>query len=314
MGSNPVAVLNVLSDSRRQIELMRIYFDTSAINAITDDSDKPTIVRKLTAEHEPLLSSLTLTEMVSTIDNSKRLKLLIVASRLSTVSASPSRRLLVDEQDMLRRSLDAFVHGTDKINYFKSKKNFPELFFLLDPYCVLDKTYTEITREWSGGIEHRHHESMSSMRAESQETFKQFSPVDKALIKQGRAAFLRHLVNESSLLTHRMVEKLADSDFAGLNNKVVGRELDVLLALDAWRFSIASTVIQIYNRLIKESGYGRRRNPGWVDTKQSVYLAAADVFVTEDVNQRNMLRLVARFGRTPRKVWSYRRLRTELGL
>lgn len=110
-----------------------------------------------------------------------------------------------------------------------------------------------------------------------------------------------------------MKGKLADPDFAGLGSKVSGRELDVLLALDAWRFSVASGVIQIYNRLVKESAYGRRKNPGWVDTRQSVYLAAADVFVTEDINQRNMLRLVARFGRTPRKIWSYRRLRTELG-
>lgn len=179
---------------------------------------------------------------------------------------------------------------------------------------MLDKTYTEITREWSGGIEGRHHASMSSMRAESQETFKQFPPPDKALILQGRAALLRHLVNDSSFLTEWVTGKLADPDFSGLSNKVAGRELDVLLALDAWRFSIASAIIQIYNRLIKESGYGRKKNPGWVDTKQSVNLAAADVFVTEDITQRNMLRLVAKFGRVPRRIWSYNRLRTELGL
>lgn len=293
---------------------MRIYFDTSAINAITDDSSKPRIVSKLTEEHEPLLSSLNLTEMISTPDKSRRLKLLIVASRLSTVSGSPPRRLLVDHWDMRRRSLDAFVRGIDKINYFKSPENFPELFFLLDPYCVSDKTYTEILREGSGGIEPRHQASMSLMRAESQETFKQFPYPDKAIIRQGRAAFLRHIVNESSFLTDWMIDELADADFAGLNNKVVGRELEVLLALDAWRFDVASLILQIYNRLIKESGYGRKRNPGWADTKQAVYLAAADVFVTEDINQRNMLRLMARFGRVPRKIWSYNILRAELGL
>ena len=102
-------------------------------------------------------------------------------------------------------------------------------------------------------------------------------------------------------------------DLAGLNNEVVGRELEVLLALDAWRFEFASTILQIYNRLIKESGYGRKRNPGWADTQQFVYLAAADVFVTEDINQRRLLRLVTRFGRRPRKIWPYHRLRTELG-
>lgn len=154
---------------------MRIYFDTSAINAIAEDSAKPRVVGKLTAEHEPLLSSLALTEMVSTADRSKRLKLFIVASRLSSVSASPPRRLLVDVPDMLRRSLDAYVRGTDEINYFKSKEDFPELFFLLDPYCVSDKTYTEITKEWSGGIEQRHHASMAKLRAESEETVRHFS-------------------------------------------------------------------------------------------------------------------------------------------
>jgi hypothetical protein len=214
---------------------------------------------------------------------------------------------------MQRRSLEAFVRGSDKINYFKSPDNFPELFFLLDPYCVSDKTYTEILRAGSGGIEPRHHASMSSMRAESKETVKRFPPPDKAVIQQGRAAFLRNLVNDPSFLTDWMMGELAESDFAGLNNKVVGRELEVLLALDAWRFTVASTNLQIYDKLIKESGYGRRRNPGWADTKQSVYLAAADVFVTEDISQRNMLRLVAKFGRTPRRIWSYHRLKSELG-
>lgn len=292
---------------------MRIYFDTSAINALADDSSKPSIVRKLTEEHEPLLSSLNLTEMIGTTDKSKRLKLLIVASRLSIMSGSPSRRLLVEYWNMQRRSLEAFVRGSDEINYFKSLDNFPELFVLLDPYCVSDKTYTEILRAGSGGIEPWHHASMGSMRDESQETLKQFPHPDKAIIQRGRAAFLRYLVNDSSFLTDWMIGELAESDFAALSNKVAGRELEVLLALDAWRFSVASTILQIYDRLIKETGYGRKKNPGWADTKQSVYLAAADVFVTDDINQRNMLRLVARFGRTPRKIWSYHRLKTELG-
>jgi len=190
---------------------MRIYFDTSAINAITDDASKPGIISKLAEEHEPLLSSLNLIEMISTPDNSRRLKLLIVATKLSTVSGSPPRRLLVDCLEVRRRSLDAFVRGSNKINYFKSSENFPELFFLLDPYCVSDKTYTEILREGFGGIEPRHQARMSSMRAESQETFKQFPLPDKAIIQQGRAAFLRYIVNESSFLTDWITEELADA-------------------------------------------------------------------------------------------------------
>ena len=55
-------------------------------------------------------------------------------------------------------------------------------------------------------------------------------------------------------------------------------------------------VCGMYGRSIRTGQFGKDKNPGSIDTQQSIYLAICDVFVTADRLQRRMLRLLACFG------------------
>lgn len=94
-------------------------------------------------------------------------------------------------------------------------------------------------------------------------------------------------------------------------NSSVGREFEVLEKSEFWRFHFVYRFMEIYDRLFQAENFSHKKNPGWIDTRQAVYLAATDIFVTADIKQRNFFRFLAKFSLTPKKVWSYDKLRSE---
>ena len=56
----------------------------------------------------------------------------------------------------------------------------------------------------------------------------------------------------------------------------------------------------------------KRINPGSIDTQQAIYLATCDTFVTSDLEQRRMLRLLVPFGHKKRSVMEYSKFSKHL--
>src|SRR4028119_488396 len=61
----------------------------------------------------------------------------------------------------------------------------------------------------------------------------------------------------------------------------------------AWRLLFGATVLAMHRRSMRAERYGRSRVAGGADLAQSVYLAFADTFVTQDKGQRRALRFLS---------------------
>jgi hypothetical protein len=290
---------------------MKIYFDTSAINAITDDPLKPKIVDRLTTYHEPLISTLAVSELIATPKGESRYKLLRVASNLTKIADPPYHRVLADEPEMLMRSLQAFLNPSEELDYFRRAGYFPELDVLRNPRIDLAEAALFV-KNWHKNIESRYHERMKRHRDEAQEAIKQFP--EEEIIKLSRADFLRKRVSQTDALKDYVANNIQNAKYRHLYPKIAGRELEILEKSELWRFYTAILDIDIYNRMVQRDKYGYKSNPGWVDSRQAVYLAAADTFVTNDINQRNFMRIVSCFSLTPKRVWSYAKLKAYLNL
>jgi hypothetical protein len=287
---------------------MKIYFDTSAINAITSDPLKPKIVDRLITYHEPLISWLTLPELLATPQQERRYKLLRVASNLSKITEPPYHRLLLDEPEMMVCAVEAFLKQSEPTSYFKSRDELFQLPVLLNPRLAIDQL-AAICREWTDKAESQYRVGMKTERDEFQQLFN-----DNALVQSRRSHFLREGIKRKDVLKNIIETILLNEAFIHLRDRLIGRELEILEKLQVWRFHIAGNSIDRYNRVVRLNRYGHKSNPGWVDTRQAAYLAAADVFVTDDIGQRNFMRIVSRFSPTPKRVWSYERLKANLNL
>ena len=80
---------------------------------------------------------------------------------------------------------------------------------------------------------------------------------------------------------------------------------DLIRHSEHWRFFLTSMVYGLFARGVKQTKFSKKQNPGSIDTQQAVYLAACDVFVTADKEQRRMLRLLVPFGHKKRSVWTF---------
>jgi hypothetical protein len=291
---------------------MRIYLDTSAINHITNDSSKPKIVSRLRNKYEPIISSLIIGELISTPNDERRYKLFNTLSSVMDNTVLKGRKMLYDEPTILRLSLETIIDETKKVDYFKYRGDYSELPFLSNPHTVCDGKYLNIAREAFKKFEDRHIQHLRSRRSKIQEESKFFPDYDKSILKSRRADFFRFMSNNHSLLNNLISDALQNPNYVFAANALKGREFEVIEKSEFWRFHFVAFFLEIYNRLYRLENYSPKRNPGWVDTRQAVYLAATDVFVTADVRQRNFFRILAKFAINPKKVWSYNSLKKEL--
>jgi hypothetical protein len=117
----------------------------------------------------------------------------------------------------------------------------------------------------------------------------------------------------AKLLRYHSPDKKSNKDFvfdiatrANPNGSVDFDLVDrILKHSEHWRFFMSSMIFSLYARSVRKSHFSKSQNPGSIDTQQAIYLASCDVFVTADVKQRNMLRLLVPLGHKKRQVWTY---------
>jgi len=80
---------------------------------------------------------------------------------------------------------------------------------------------------------------------------------------------------------------------------------DIISHSEHLKFFLVSMGYGLFVRAVKQNNFSKKKNPGGIDTHQSVFLAACDVFVTADNEQRKMLRYLVPFGNKKRTILSY---------
>lgn len=282
---------------------MNIYFDTSVINDIAYDSKSNNLVNAIINEFDSHISMLNIVEILSASDPRERAKLLNIARTISKGSYP-----IAGPYDILNRSLEAYLNAAKSMEFSISEQDRGIWAVLMNPELADETARAEVS-DWKRQHEDWLQSAHTSSRPSLQDLSKLLPDEDRKTL-QSRASFLRYYANHEGFLQEILEELVQATPYS---KQYAGRELDIL-EIEPWRFYLSAIAVSIFNRSIQVQGYKKRKNAGTVDTEQAVYLAATDVFVTSDIAQEKMLRLVKCFGSVHREVWSYRKLGSKLGL
>lgn len=272
-----------------------VYLDTSAANHLYDDPNAHVLTETLKSKSQPLISVFTVMETASTSDSGRRAGL---TAFLKTITGR--NRPVAMPGDLLRRSLEAMSVRASTVDISMGPEYDGVWIALNQPGLICDDAYEEV-------LERKRHEeewyqNMHDLgRPAIQEALTKLSPEERRTLTTF-SGLMKYYHSNPNLVN--LVSDLASHSGANVavDNKLVRTAIQ---HSEHWRFFLAGMAYGFYARSVKITGFSRHKNPGSVDTQQSIYLAVCDVFVTADRRQHDMLRLLAPFGHKKRDVWGY---------
>lgn len=282
---------------------MKLYFDTSVINDVAHSMNRNEIIKKIITKYQILFSTLTLLEIASTSKPDLR-SLILNTARVLSNGIYPLAR----PQDILKRSLEALVSKANFVNPCISDEESAFWKLLMEPELINESVRNEIM-DRKQNEENWLQDIHDIARPDLQAIIKELLDEDKTSVRN-IAGCIRYFVKNEKYLSEFLAGLLRGSIFASI---FAGKELDILV-LEPWRFYLGAIALNIYNRTIRQKSYSKSKNAGTIDSIQAVYLATTDVFVTSDVEQAKMMRIVNCFGHHRRSIWSYQTLCNKLGV
>jgi|HubBroStandDraft_4_1064222.scaffolds.fasta_scaffold61437_3 hypothetical protein len=103
-----------------------------------------------------------------------------------------------------------------------------------------------------------------------------------------------------------------------LYERAVGKPLPsaelwpLIRSVPYWPMFLMAYGCAIYQRAVKERGYGHKKNPGHLDLWSASYLPDCETFITEDRRQRRALKILNRANPRPARIVSYKEWRDRL--
>lgn len=279
---------------------MRICFDTSVLNKITNDPKSNEIVEKILGKFESYLSLLNCAEILANSNQYERVRIQKVADRLGR-----GYYPFAHPQEILRRCLNSYEISESTMNFSISQEDRGVWTALKSPEKVDDDARREALA-WINREEDWYQNMHEVARPHIQAIIS-----SQGQLKDSRSEFLRHFINNEILLKDIMTEFFKGTIF---KDRFCGREIEIVSALEPWRFYLGAIGLGIYNRAVQQKEFSKKRHAGSIDTQQAVYMAAIDIFVTHDTAQRRMLKLVAKLGHIRREIWSYNKLLDSIGI
>lgn len=117
---------------------------------------------------------------------------------------------------------------------------------------------------------------------------------------------IRHFRNDERFLKSAVDNFIHVSPLA---DRLKGRELEFLQTMPSWQSFFLACAAAVYLRCVQMQNYGHKKNPGYFDLSQAVYLPRCHVYVTHDNSLRKVLRLVAGAMQERTQILSYSQFR-----
>jgi hypothetical protein len=280
------------------------YLDTSAINKIFDSAYSDRFSQLILQTVTVYPSVLNIAELASESDEGRRIGLLKLTKEISK-----NYRPLAMPSDLLKRSLICVECWAKDMDHSMAAEWDGVWVALNDPRQIDERAYYEILEwkmqqeEWFQVMHDRGRpamqEAISRMSNDQQASFtSNFSKMIKFYPPEGK--FVKTIVSDLVSRSGANVE---------IKEKLVER---IVKHSEHWRFFLTSMAYGLYSRSVKPTHFSREKNPGSIDTQQTVYLAACDIFVTDDIQQRRMLRFLVPFGHKKRKIYTYTEFEANL--
>ena len=272
------------------------YFDTSALNRLHDVKNRSSVLALMQKRFSTCISGFVVVECIGTSNASRRSSLLRLVATIQE-DALP----LADPSVILHRSLSA--HLRDAYSYRNSIGT--EQLAMLDLYedpGNLHANADNLAQQWNQHQKNWYEAMHREGRPKMQTVLDRVQYLSKRPLSGSFSAFLSALVSD-----HNFLRSIVNQFAVPLARQSLSTEgaLRILNILEPWRMFFAGFAYGIYRRSVRRQGHGRRRNPGTVDTLQTIYLGECDVFVSADKSHLRMMKLLNMIGRNRRQVVSF---------
>jgi len=273
------------------------YLDTSAFNRLFDSPSLKLLSELIQKRAVVYPSVFNVAELGSTSNEKRRVGLLKLTREISG-----NYRPLAMPSDLLRRSLASISVGTRNMDHSMGSE-WDSVWIALNDSSLIDEEAHREVLEWKRQQEEWFQGMHDCGRPAVQEAINHLSTLDGAVFTSSfskmikfyppKGEFVKGIVFDLAIRSGANVE---------INDMLVER---ILKHSEHWRFFLISMAYGLYSRSVKRTHFSRKKNPGSVDIQQAVYLAACDIFVTADNQQRRMLRLLLPFEHKKRRIWTY---------
>ena len=251
--------------------------DTSAWNALFDDPNQDSILEMLQTK-AILPTSLAISEVAAIEDQERRLalfRLMKTAGRDNRPLATPNQLIILACQGYARRDRVLTLSGGDDAEGAWIALNDPTLVDAQAQRMALEfnRERENVFRSWN-----------EVLRNTLQATFKSGVARPRSL-----GALIRHYARNDAFL-YGVVNPIYE--------RAVGKPLPhgelwpLLNSLPHWRMFLMGYACAIYQRAVREQGYGHKRNPGHLDLWSATYLPSCEIFITDDKRQRRALKII----------------------
>jgi hypothetical protein len=271
--------------------------DTSAWNALYNDSDRDAIVKKLRST-TIVPTSVAITELAAIENSEKRIAILQFMKTLGKNNrplATPNQLIIMACQGYSRRDGSVTINaGDDALGGWIALKQ---------PGRV------NASAQRIALVANRDREGVLRTFNESLRTNLQPLFVNGVERPRSMAALIRHYAKNDDFL-YGVVNPIYE--------RAVGRALPpeelwpLLNSMHYWRMFLAGYVCAIYQRAVKREGYGYGNKPGHLDLWSAAYLPLCEVFVTHDKPQRRALKILNVISGRRARVISYGEWRDTL--
>jgi predicted nucleic acid-binding protein len=287
--------------------LPRMYIDANILDKIMNDPDRDVVVQMLRKRFRVKVSVLTVTEICCIEANREKTRneLLNIARLVTggvTVPPFDDPRSIMQNHIQSKVTSNAFGPYIDR-NGPKS----PIWDIVKNPGALTERN-REVVKEIKAQAEDWFHPMMDRVRCDLQSLRDEKGrPFESGHL----SGFLKMMRRNKTFLAEEIANIVGTTPYTA---EMKDRELELLTDHNIWPYFLVAMGVGCYNRALRAQGFSAKRNPGGVDTWQTLYLAFVDVFVTEDGPFRRLLNVVRRYSVRPHRpeIWSYADLKRAL--
>jgi len=271
--------------------------DTSGWNRLFDDPQREAMLAILDTKII-LPTVVAISELAAIEDAERRINLLRLVKTLGKDNrplASPNQLIIMACQGYARRDRFLTINsGTDAAGAWVAINN-PSL---------VDEEAQHMALAFNAERENVLRESHESLRTALQIIFQNGFTRPRSM-----GALIRHYAANDDFL-YGSVNPLYE--------RAVGKPLPatelwpLIRSVPHWPMFLMAYGCAIYQRAVKEHGYGHKKNPGHLDLWSATYLPDCETFITDDRRQRRALKIINGANPRPAKIVSYDEWRDRL--
>jgi hypothetical protein len=268
-----------------------VYFDTSIINRLFNDSNNNAITEKILENFHVRLSVFNICEISAESDINRRSNLISFSQKLLN-----GFRPLDMTHDLLKRSLIAYKNEDQEFTCtIEEDKSY--IWDLLCESPLNSEAYDDLIK--IKDYSEKWYQTMhNNGRDEMQEILKSMPTEERDRLQSSEDSFFKEMCNKRKDHIVDFIVNYVEANIPEVQNISKEEALFIFENVGPWRFFPLGMAHGIYKRSIQQINYSKKKdkkNPGYIDTQQAVYLPFNDIFVTNDGEQYNMLRLLSKF-------------------